>query len=68
VQVALPFGAQPRKPALRCNNQKGNNHYLMLRLALVSEVSPDKASRGSMGIYPLSFKMQKSASLEVNRF
>ncbi|MFT6347635.1 MAG: hypothetical protein ACJAYB_000625 [Psychromonas sp.] len=39
---ALPYGAQGRKPALRCTNQKGNNHYFMLRLALVSDLAPDK--------------------------
>jgi hypothetical protein len=44
VQVVLPYGAQARKPALRCNNQKVNNNYLMLRLALVFELVPDKAS------------------------
>jgi hypothetical protein len=40
----LPCGAQARKPALRCNNQKVNDNYLMLRLALVCELVPDKAS------------------------
>jgi len=34
---------QGRKPVLRCTNRKGNNHYLMLRLALVSDLAPDKA-------------------------
>jgi len=43
VQVALPYGALARKPALRCNNRKVNNNYLMLRLALLSELVPDKA-------------------------
>jgi len=44
VQVVLPYGASAHKPALRCSNRKGNNHYLMLRLALICELKPDKAS------------------------
>jgi len=54
VKFALPYGALARKPALRCTNRKGNNHHLMLRLALVSELAPDKASWSNMGILSIS--------------
>jgi len=38
----LPYGAEVRKAALRCNNQKGNDYYLMLRLVLIMELLPGK--------------------------
>jgi len=41
---SLLYGAKPQKAAFRCNNQKVNNHYFMLRLALIIELVPDKGS------------------------
>jgi len=38
----LAYGTEARKVALSCNNQKGNDHYLMLRLVLIIEFMSDK--------------------------
>ncbi len=40
--MCLVLRAEARKPVLCCNTQKVNNNYLMLRLALLFELGPEK--------------------------
>jgi len=44
IYYCVVISIEARKAALHCNNQKGNSHSLMLRLALIIELVPDKAS------------------------